>query len=104
MIPVFLLIIIIPVVLLLCVVGWFFLKMRGIWHGLTGKNDFRSRKYDDGERDYSREKIFDSSVGEYVEFEEIESAEDRHVNAEDKQSAVNVEPRIIDAEWEDIKE
>ncbi len=104
MIPFFLLIIIIPVVLLLCIVGWFYLKMRGIWRGLTGKEDFRARKYDDRERDFSREKIFDSTVGEYIEFEEIEGAEDLHIDAENKRPSVNIDPQIVDAEWEDIRE
>ncbi|MGM9847836.1 MAG: hypothetical protein ACI31F_07785 [Muribaculaceae bacterium] len=56
------------------------------------------------EPDYDNEepeKIFDDSMGEYVEFEEIE--EDEYVE-EDVSPAYNVpRNRVEDAEWEDIK-
>lgn len=48
-----------------------------------------------------RSKIFDSSVGEYVEFEEIKvysSGSDSGAPADFKP-----EPQISDAEWEEIK-
>lgn len=50
-----------------------------------------------------KEKIFDSNVGEYVEFEEVEH--DNSLEREERSTSkkFNVEQQITDAEWEDIK-
>ena len=56
------------------------------------------------ESDYDNEepeKIFDESMGEYVEFEEI--AEDEYSEEDVSQTYTVPRNRVEDAEWEDIK-
>lgn len=50
-----------------------------------------------------KEKIFDSNVGEYVEFEEVEH--DNTPDNEEKSTSkkFKIEQQVTDAEWEDIK-
>lgn len=51
-----------------------------------------------------KEKIFDSNVGEYVEFEEIEHTPDNNeTQYNTKKQQPKIEQQIVDAEWEDIK-
>ncbi len=51
-----------------------------------------------------KEKIFDSNVGEYVEFEEIEHTPNNgETQSGTQKQQPKIEQQIIDAEWEDIK-
>lgn len=49
-----------------------------------------------------REKIFDDSMGEYVEFEELSSDEIENKPRMEKFPFPDIESRIEDAEWEEI--
>ncbi|MDE5626788.1 MAG: DUF4834 family protein [Paramuribaculum sp.] len=50
----------------------------------------------------SKGKRIDPSVGEYVDYEEIECAS-RSTESTDTETTFNAESQIVDAEWEDIK-
>lgn len=71
-------------------------------------NDFQRRqqqysrsRQQQGRQKPRRSKIFDSSVGEYVEFEEVKVYQSQA--SEPQPQDFKPEPQVSDAEWEDIK-
>lgn len=54
-----------------------------------------------GGRRKSRGKVIDGSVGEYVDFEEID-VKDENGDDREKKTSYRVEQQVVDAEWEDV--
>ena len=51
----------------------------------------------------NKEKIFDKNVGEYVDFEDIETASATTTENTTQAQQAKIEHQIEDAEWEEIK-
>ncbi len=53
-----------------------------------------------------RKKVIDDSIGEYVDFEEIETQEQSDSKPKEDsnpKAGYKIEQQVVDAEWEDIK-
>ncbi|MDE5573240.1 MAG: DUF4834 family protein [Muribaculaceae bacterium] len=99
---IFVWVIVIPIIKGVMLVNRVRNNARDMFNRATGRSNNGSQGKTGGNESVKRKKI-DSSVGEYVEFEEIQVTQtETQTTADGGQTTYKAESQIVDVEWEEI--